>query len=449
MLTDSTEPGGDSTERGRRPITISRRLATCAAALAALIPAAAIAAQPAAAQTTTPPSTPPITVTTGTGAPGQGDLFLTPTGDTTTYANGAEIADPTGKQLWFHQAPAGDVDADFRPQTLHGKPVLTFWEGTNFGGLSDGTDYIYNDHYQQIAAIHAGDGLTTDGHEFQVTNRGTAWVLSYDTATVDLSSIGGPTDQSVIQAYVQEIDIRTGRVRFSWNAADHVPYSQSEQPLPTSASTPWDWFHVNAVKLLPDGNLLVDARDTWTTYKVNGHNGHVIWQLGGKDSSFKLAAAPGQSLNDAGEIFAWQHDPEQVGPDEYTVFDNESAGVANTGADSTSEFGYARVVTIRLDQRTRTATLIASDNEPQGEVATSQGNGQRLPGGGELVGWGILPDISEFDATGNLVFNAEFPTGVNTYRAYLLPWNPPAAVGWGHGGHAGYGSHRRHPGHGA
>jgi Arylsulfotransferase (ASST) len=407
---------------------MSRRLATCVVSLATVIPGAAIAAQPAAADTTSSSaSPPPITVTTGTSAPGQGDLFLTPTDATTTYPSGAEITTPAGSEIWFHQAPTGDVDADFRPQTLHGQPVLTFWEGTNFGALSNGTDYIYNDHYKEIAAVHAGDGLTTDGHEFRITNQGTAWVLSYDEATENLSSIGGATDQEVIQCYVQEVDIRTGRVLFSWDAADHVPYSQSEEPLPTSASTPWDWFHVNAVKLLSDGNLLIDSRDTWTTYKVNSHTGQIIWQLGGKASSFKLAAAPGQSLNDAGEIFSWQHDPEQVGPDEYTVFDNESAGVANTGVGSTSEFGYARVVTIKLDQRTRTATLVASDNEPQGEVATSQGNGQRLPNGGELVGWGILPDFSEFNAAGQLVFNAEFPTGVNTYRAYLLPWSPRAA----------------------
>jgi hypothetical protein len=438
MLTDSTPPGADTTAHARRRTTLSRRLATCAAALAVVVPTAAVAAQPAAADTTATPTTPaPLTVTTGTSA-GHGDLFLTPTGDTTTYANGAEITDPTGKELWFHAAPAGDVDADLRAQTLYGKPVLTFWEGTQFGGLSNGTDYIYNDHYKQIAAIHAGNGLTTDGHEFIVTNHGTAWILSYDTSTIDLSSINGPTDQSVIEAYVQEIDIHTGRVLFSWNAADHVPYSQSEEPLPASPSTPWDWFHINAVKPLLGGNLLIDARDTWTTYKVNGHTGSVIWQLGGKASSFKLAAAPDQSLNNAGEIFSWQHDPEQVGPNEYTVFDNESAGVANTGVGSTSEFGYARVVTIKLNQWTHTATLVASDNEPQGVVASSQGNGQHLLNGGELVGWGILPDVSEFDASGDLVFNAEFPTGVNTYRAYLLPWRSPVAGGWGHGGPGGH-----------
>jgi Arylsulfotransferase (ASST) len=116
---------------------------------------------------------------------------------------------------------------------------------------------------------------------------------------------------------------------------------------------------------------------------------------------------------------------------------------------STSEFGYARVVTIKLDQRRHTATLVASDNEPQGIVATSQGNGQRLPNGGELVGWGNLPDVSEFDPSGTLVFNAEFPTGVNSYRAYLLPWNARGAGGWSHGGSGGSDSgHRGAGGHG-
>lgn len=49
-----------------------------------------------------------------------------------------------------------------------------------------------------------------------------AWVLSYDSATADLSGIGGSDHQTVIDGIVQEIDIRTGRMLFSWNSADHV-----------------------------------------------------------------------------------------------------------------------------------------------------------------------------------------------------------------------------------
>jgi hypothetical protein len=178
----------------------------------------------------------------------------------------------------------------------------------------------------------------------------------------------------------------------------------------------WDWFHINAVHIDTDGNLLIDARDTWTTYKVDRFTGRIIWQLGGKASSFKLAAAPGQSLDDAGDIFAGQHDPEAIGRDTYTFFDNESAG--------TPEFSVSRAVTVKLDTRNRVATLVASDDQPEGLVAASQGNAQTTPDGGLFVGWGALPYFSEFDPSGRLVFNAEFTTGVNTYRAYVLPWRP-------------------------
>jgi hypothetical protein len=221
---------------------------------------------------------------------------------------------------------------------------------------------------------------------------------------------------------VQEVDIATGRVLFQWNSQDHVPFAQSEQPLPASASTPWDWFHINAVHVDTDGNLLIDARDTWTTYKVNRHSGTIIWRLGGKASDFSFRAAPGQVLNDAGEIFAWQHDPEALGHDEYTIFDNESAGAANTGAGSTSQLGVSRVVRFRLDERHRAATLLQAENQPEGLTAPSQGNSQPLNGGGNVVGWGSLPYLSEYDSSGTLVFNAQFPAGVNSYRAYLLPW---------------------------
>ena len=84
---------------------------------------------------------------------------------------------------------------------------------------------------------------------------------------------------------------------FQWDSAGHVPYSDSDQPLPSSASTPWDWFHVNAVDLDTNGNLLMDARNTWTTFEVSRHTGQIMWQLGGKDSSFTVQAAPGQVLD--------------------------------------------------------------------------------------------------------------------------------------------------------
>jgi arylsulfotransferase ASST len=384
--------------------------------------AVAVAATPALGDTPAPTSPPPVTFLTSSTHSRSDDLFITPTGDTTQYANGPEILDRRGNVVWFHAIPVGQTAADFRTQRYHGRPVLTWWQGTGLGGLATGTDYIYNDRYQPIATVNAGNGLSADGHEFLITPQNTALILAYTTATADLTSIGGPANQTVIDGVVQEIDIRTGRVLFQWNSADHVPYSQSEQPLPASASTPWDWFHINAVHIDSDGNLLIDARDTWTTYKVNHRTGAVIWQLGGKASSFTFRAAPGQSLNEAGDIFAWQHDPESLGHGEYTFFDNESAGVANTGVGSTAEFGLSRAVRVVLDERRRTATLVQSYDQPEGLTAPSQGNAQTTGDGNLLVGWGSLPYLSEFSRSGTLLLNAEYPTGVNSYRAYTSPW---------------------------
>ena len=179
---------------------------------------------------------------------------------------------------------------------------------------------------------------------------------------------------------MQEIDIKTGKVLFSWNSADNVPYSASEQPLPASASTPWDWFHVNAVHLNTDGSLLIDARNTWAAYDVNRKTGKVNWTLGGKDSSFTEQAAPGQSLDSAGEIFSWQHDPEALGHNTYTWFDNESSGTPN--------YPYSRIVTVKLNTRNDTATLVKSDDQPDHLSAPSQGNGQTLHDGNLVVGLG-------------------------------------------------------------
>jgi hypothetical protein len=400
---------------------------------AVLVLAAAFALAATATAAAAPTAPPPVTILTH-GRVGNGDFFISPFGDQSTYANGPEIVDQQGNPVWFQAVPAGQEASDFRTQTYNHQPVLTWWQGTGLGGLAQGTDYIYNNHYQQIATVTAKNGLSADGHEFLITPQNTALILAYTTKTVDLSQSipGAPTDQTVIDGVVQEINISTGQVLFQWDAADHVPYSQSEQPLPASASTPWDWFHINAVHLDTDGNLLIDARDTWTTYKVDRHSGAIIWQLGGKASSFKLQAAPGQSLNQAGDIFAWQHDPESLGNGYYTFFDNESAGAANTGQGSTAELGLSRAVEVRLDPFAHTATLVNSWNQPDALTAPSQGNAQTTSAGNLVVGWGSLPYFTEFDQWGDLLFNAEFPAGVNTYRAYLLPWNPGAGSWEGH-----------------
>jgi outer membrane protein assembly factor BamB len=417
----------------RRLTTVLVTGAACALAVACLSACSRGPVRSTGPIRTTGTAPPPLTVLTGGTGYGKADIFIAPAGG--GYPAGPEVVTTTGKVVWFHRLPPGEVATDFRTQTYLGHPVLTWFQSQGLGAQGgpggpgspggpgvgpdgpSGTDYIYNDRYQQIATVRAGHGDATNFHEFLITPSGTALILADTVTTANLSSIGGPADQRVIDGLVQEIDIRTGQVLFQWDSAGHVPYADSYMPRPSSPSTPWDWFHINAVHLDTDGNLLVSSRNTWTVFKVDRRTGQVIWQLGGKHSSFTLRASPGQELDRDGKIFAWQHDPEAVGDDEYTFFDDESGG---------NLLGYSRVVTVRLDLATRVATLVKSDDQPEGQVAQLMGNAQTTPEGDLFVGWGELPYISEFSPSGKLLFNAKLPAGVSTYRAYLLPWNPPS-----------------------
>ncbi len=40
-----------------------------------------------------------------------------------------------------------------------------------------------------------------------------------------------------------------------------------------------------------------------------------------------------------------------------------------------------------------------------------------------MVGWGGLPNFTEFDAAGQVVYDAQLPRGENSYRVYREPWN--------------------------
>jgi hypothetical protein len=342
---------------------------------------------------------------------GNGDIFLAPE-STGPYGSGLEIVSVTGRVLWFRPLPASTAATDFRTQTYLGKPVLTWFQVDANGG----EDVIDNAHHQRLATVKPANGYLPDFHEFLITPWNTALILADKIGTANLTSLGGSAHQQVRDGVVQEIDIKTGKLLFQWNSAGHVPYSDSHAP-PPRPGMPWDWFHINAVHLDTDGNLLISSRFTWTIYKVNLRTGAMMWQLGGKHSTFALRAAPGQSLDSAGEIFAFQHDPEALGGNVYTIFDDESDVL-------TALYSASRAVTVRLDPATRTATLVKSVNQPEGLTAGATGSAQTTRNGDLFVSWGGLSYFSEFSPSGRLLFNAKLPDGVTTYRAYRLPWNP-------------------------
>jgi len=348
---------------------------------------------------------PRLVVRAQNGAPAPGLIFVGPHGG--AGQGGPMITDGSGALVWFKPLPAGEGAFDFRVQRYRSQPVLTWWQGSVFlPGEGAGEDVIYDNAYRLVARVRAGNGYAADLHEFELTPRGTALLI----ANQPVQWRGGPA----IDCVVQEIDVPTGLVRFEWHGLDHVDTPESFFPRPRGA--PFDYIHVNAVQEQPDGTLLVSGRNTSTVYDVDGHDGHVVWRLGGRHSDFRLGP---------GAQFVAQHDARRASDGTISIFDNGSPPVTRRAASG---------IVLAIDTTARTAKLVRAFGHSPPLKSGSQGSVQPLDGGDYLLGWGSRAWITEYDAAGHVRLDAQFaPNTDNSYRAYRLPWRgrpaaPPRAA---------------------
>jgi outer membrane protein assembly factor BamB len=325
------------------------------------------------------------------------------------------ILDSQGHLVWFQPIAKRNISAlSLSVQRYRGKPVLAWWQGrvTSGGYGVEGEDVILNRRYQTIAVLHGGEGYSTDLHEIKLTPQGTALVTAFVPVKANLSSVGGPADGTVLDGVVQELDVRTGRVVWEWHALGHVPLSASESGKP-AAGEAYDFFHINSVQQLPDGNLLISARNTWAVYEISRTTGKVIWTLGGKDSNFHMGA---------GSNFEWQHDARLQPNGTLTVFDD--------GA-SPQEESQSRALALNVDTETMRVTLRRAYTHTPSVLASAMGSTQLLKNGNVFVGWGTEPNFSEYTAGGRQIFDGSFHAPVQSYRAHLELWSgqPPSPPG--------------------
>lgn len=352
---------------------------------------------------------PTVTVAADDPSAAPGDLFLAPYAGPGPY--GPMILDSSGGLVWFKPIPKGQRAADLRVQSYEGRPVLTWWqEPYSYGGRSDGADIIADNAYRTLEVVRAGNGYQPDLHSFQVTPQGTAIFTVYDAIRCNLRAYRAPAEGAIADTVLQELDLKTGLVRYEWHSLDHVPLSDTYSP-PGSTGTlqaPWDWFHIN-VAAEQDGRLLVDARNTWAAYLLDPRSGRIAWTLGGRKSSFKMG--PGAQP-------AWQHDARIDPNGEVSFFDNGATPVTHP---------QSRVIVLRLDTARKTASLVSSFVHPAPIVAPSQGDFQPLPEGDWFVGWGQIPYFSEFSASGQLLFDARLPGAYQSFTVFKLPWSAAPA----------------------
>ncbi len=358
----------------------------------------------------------PPTVTIDQAAGGgvaPGYVFATPAAG--AGPSGPMIFDNSGKLIWFRPLAGGEDAADLQTQVFRSKNDLTWWQGRTLAqGYGLGEDVIANANYKTVAVVKAGNGLQADEHEFLLTPEGSAFITAYSPVQTSLASVGGPSSATVLDGVVQEIDVHTGLVMWEWHSLAHVGAAESYAPLPEDPADPYDYFHIDSLALGSHGDLLISARNTWALYDVSRSSGSVLWRLGGKRSTFKLGA---------GVPFAYQHDATFLIDGEISLFDDEGAPAVSPP--SRGEF-------IKLDAHSKTATLAGQLVHTSGPLTTSgQGDVQELPNGGSMVGWGGLPNFTEYDSAGQIDFDGQLPEGESSDRVYREAWSaqpsePPA-----------------------
>lgn len=325
---------------------------------------------------------------------------------------GLMILDTAGELVWFKPLPsADDRPFDFKVQSYEGRATLTWFQGHSGAGHGVSGHYVLADSsYRQVGQVLATN-FPCDLHEFILTPQGTALHTAYE----DSSAVrfkGTP----VLIGHVQEVDVATNRLLFDWSSYPAVGFGDSYVG-PEAAF--FDYFHVNSIDRWPGPgrNLLISARNTCAIYLVNQETKRIVWQLGGKRSSFRLGS---------GSRFWYQHDARALP-------DGSGVSLFDDASDPAPE-AYAAGKILELNQRDRNATLRHLCAHTDGLLrAANQGSFEPLPGGGHVVGWGSEPFFSIYPPSvagelgAHLVLDGRFPTGAQSYRVFAFPWrgDPP------------------------
>ena len=330
--------------------------------------------------------------------------------------SGPLILDNNLQPVWFKPVPQNVVAANLDEQTYQGQPVLTWWQGvvTNTGQTSSGQYIVVNQHYKTVATLHGTGGWVLTLHTM-VIDGDHAWVTANKNVAMNLSKWGGVFNGTLVDSALQEYDLKTGKLLWSWDAFKHIGLADTHS-LPPGNGFPWDAYHINSIDLLGKNAALVSMRDTWGVYKINTASGKIDWTLGGNHSDFRFGP---------NAEFKYQHDVTLLPDGDISMFDDHCCFL-ESGGTYLAPTGPSRAEVLRIDVDNHTATLVSQyrhhdEDGRQGTDASYMGSTQLLPNGNVFVGYGNLPFFAEYTKSGDMVMDALFPGPDLTYRALKIP----------------------------
>lgn len=326
------------------------------------------------------------------------------------------IFDTNGVPVWWRSsAPEVAIDAKLLPD---GNLEWEFYEPFQGFRYSPGGRAEVRRLDGSLVRTIATVGNTTDFHEGKLLPNGDFLLMTYRPRDhVNLSAYGGPSDATVLDGEIQEID-KNGVVAWSWSTEGHIALAESQRWWPNINATPvtlpdnrkaYDIVHMNSVE--PDGDgFVVSLRHTDAVYRVDKATKNVQWKLGGTPTGQSLTVE--DDPNAGPNLFGGQHDVRLQPDGTLTVHDNRT----------TQSSPAPRAARYRIDVAAGTATLVEQIADPDVPGSFCCGSARRLPGGDWVMSWGGGYQVTELTPGGERPFRITFENGVQSYRAQpLLP----------------------------
>jgi hypothetical protein len=333
--------------------------------------------------------------------------LLTPSEFDTSKRGYVALFDSRGVPVWWSGGTPPPFDAHLLPD---GNLAWTHI-AINNPASGPAEEHSFDGRLVRTYATH---GTSANEHDLQVQPDGSAFMIAYPPRDhVDLSHWGGPSDATVLDGQIQEID-PAGNLVWSWLTAAHVRLVESGRwlhrlifqthplPLPDGRQA-YDIVHLNSVDPF-GGRLVLSDRYNDAVFEIDRATKRILWKLGGRptDKSLRIVGDPL-----AGKELGGQHDARVLdGGRTITVYDN---GMLRDRPPRALEF--------RIDEHARTARLVRSVEYGPAKDSVCCGSTRLLPGGDWVTSWGHTRWVTEQTGSGHLVLGIEFQEDTSSYRA--------------------------------
>ena len=268
--------------------------------------------------------------------------------------------------------------------------MLSWWQGTvsGTGATTSGEDVVVDQHYRHVATLKGAGGWIISEHEMIISGPN-AWVTAYKTCPLNLTPYGGSANGVVLDSAVQEYDLKTGQLLYTWDALNpggtpNIPLSQSQQkPFP---GIPWDAYHINSIQLTGNETFLVSMRNTWTAYLVNRTTNAVDWTREREPEEQHVRASGQRPVPVAARRRAARRQRAQR---VRRPLLRDQGDLGRQGAVRHSERAEARAGPQARTSPSTPAASVQATPVPGTFNAAFLGNIELLPGGNVALGWGL------------------------------------------------------------